>query len=69
MATTEELLAEAKAALHRINTGTSAVEVHDRNGEKVSFSQINSSKLQAYIESLERQLSGQPALGPMRVYI
>lgn len=54
---TPQLLAEARQAYHRLMTGTSAREVVDQNGERVSFTAANASKLYNYIMDLERQLN------------
>jgi hypothetical protein len=53
---TLEQLTEARAAYHRLMTGTSAVEVTDQNGDKAVFNRIDSNKLYAYIQRMEAQL-------------
>ena len=60
MATTAELLAEAKAALHQLVTSQSPVEVRDSDGSSVRFTPGNVSRLRTYIAELEAQLAGTP---------
>lgn len=66
MTTTAELLADARTAYHRLMTGTSVVEVRDQNGETIRYKFADEGKLLAYIQSLERQLSGAAYSGPMQ---
>lgn len=69
MASTSDLLADAKTAYHSLLTGKQAVEFRDSNGETVRYNVANISKLAAYIADLERQLSTTPCTsGPMRVW-
>jgi hypothetical protein len=49
-------LADALAALHKINTGGSARVVVDQNGERVEFTAVNLNGLRSYINSLNAQL-------------
>ncbi|RVC69777.1 hypothetical protein EN759_06640 [Mesorhizobium sp. M00.F.Ca.ET.038.03.1.1] len=58
MATTADLLTEAKAAYHRLQIGESAVEVRDATGESIRYTPANASRLLAYIRSLEAELAG-----------
>ncbi|MER9522506.1 gpW family protein [Mesorhizobium sp. M0292] len=58
MATTADLLAEAKAAYHRLQVGGAAVEVRDATGEMIRYSPANASRLKAYIAELEAELRG-----------
>ncbi|RWF33708.1 gpW family head-tail joining protein [Mesorhizobium sp.] len=58
MATTAELLAEAKSAYHRLQIGESAVEVRDATGESVRYTPANASRLKAYIAELEAENNG-----------
>ncbi len=64
MATTAELLAEAKAAYHRLMVGVSAVEIRDSSGESIRYSQANASSLLRYIRSLEAALASRPRVVP-----
>lgn len=67
MATTAELLLEAKTAYHRLQLGVSMVEVRDSNGESVRYTPANASRLWAYIKLLEAELAGKPAVtSPLR---
>lgn len=71
MATTLELLTEARAAYHSLMTGTMARVVVDQNGQRVEFTAANSTKLYGYIQELERLLAGEsgtpiPSRGPAR---
>ena len=61
MATTADLLTEAKAAYHRLLMGTSAVEIRDSNGESIRYTSANASRLKAYIAELEGELAGTSA--------
>ncbi len=67
MATTAELLAEAKIAYHKLMTGTMASVFVDQNGERIEYTQINAFRLAAYIAELERQMG--VVRGPMRVWM
>lgn len=57
MATLEQLN-EARAALHRLNIGTSTVSIQ-RDGKRVEFTPINRADLERYIAQMEADL-GQP---------
>lgn len=52
MATTQELLADAEAAYHKLMTGQAVASFRDQNGEQVSYTKANISALLAYITSL-----------------
>lgn len=65
--TTEEALAEAQTAYHKLVTGRSVVEFRDQNGELMRYTQPNAARLAAYIETLKVQL-GLSNAGPMRVF-
>lgn len=72
---TEELaeaqanLASAKAAYHRLMTGTSVAEVVDQNGEKVRYSTANASLLKTYIDELKASIAGTPRASlPLRPF-
>lgn len=69
MATTQELLADAKAAHHKLMTGQAVVKFRDSNGEEVSYSLANAGRLAIYISELERKLTNAAPLGPMRIFI
>lgn len=45
MATTADMLSEAKAAYHSLLTGVAAVEMRDSNGESVRYTSANASRL------------------------
>ncbi len=64
MATTADLLKEAKAAYHRLIIGAQAVEIRDSNGESIRYTMANASRLKAYIAELEAELIGQPPVVP-----
>ncbi|QPC91439.1 gpW family head-tail joining protein [Mesorhizobium sp. INR15] len=67
MATTADLLIEAKTAYHRLQIGTAAVEVRDSNGESIRYTAANASRLLAYIKSLESEIAGcSPVARPLR---
>lgn len=71
MATTTELLADAEAAYHRLQTGTSVREFVDQNGEKVAYTVAKSGDLLAYIKTLggPTWLPSGTVTGPMRIFI
>jgi hypothetical protein len=56
--TRAELLADAKAALHRLLTGAAAASFTDSNGERVEYQAANIARLQAYVSQLEAELGG-----------
>lgn len=57
MATTQDLLDDALAAYHDLQTGKSARTVVDQNGERVEYTAANSAKLYAYIQTLKAQIA------------
>lgn len=57
MATTAQLLDEAKTAYHALMIGVSARVVVDQNGERVEYTAANAIRLQAYITQLENKLA------------
>lgn len=68
MATTADLLAEAKAALHKLLTGQAVASFRDSNGELVTYTAANRGALSSYIAELERQLGIGCPTGPMSVW-
>lgn len=58
MATTAELLADARNAYHRLATGAAVVTVRDQNGEMVNYHPTTARVLAAYITDLERLAAG-----------
>ena len=58
--TVQQRLSEARAAYHALMTGTSAREVVDQNGERVTFTAANKDALYNYIRTLEAQLPSAP---------
>lgn len=58
--TVQQRLDEARAAYHALMTGTSAREVVDQNGERVTFTAANKDALYNYIRTLESQLPAAP---------
>lgn len=54
---TQQLLAEARAAYHALQTGTMARVVVDLDGSRVEFGPANKQALYNYIMELERQLA------------
>lgn len=65
---THEMLAEARAAYHRIAIGGGIYQFRDQNGEQVSYSRTDLGKLAAYIQWLEGQLGIRPTR-PMKVWM
>lgn len=55
-------LIEAKAALHAILTGRGIQSIRDSNGESITYSTANVTRLRAYIAELEAEIAG-PTLG------
>lgn len=49
---------EASAALHSLYIGKSVVTVRDSNGESITYQSANIGELAAYVQSLERQITG-----------
>ena len=64
MATTQQLLDEAKEARHKLVTQKLARVFVDQNGERVEFTATRLSDLDEYIRSLEALIS--PATMPRR---
>ena len=64
----QDQLTEARAALHRLVTGTHTVSIQ-RDGKRVEFAQTNRSDLERYINQLEVQLGAGVSRrrGPARV--
>jgi hypothetical protein len=58
VATTQQLLDEARAARHKLVTGQLARVFMDQNGERVEFVATNIAQLDAYIATLEATLAG-----------
>jgi hypothetical protein len=50
-------LADAKAAYHKLQTGTMPRVVVDQNGERVEFTAANKANLYGYIQQLEAQVA------------
>lgn len=65
--TDAELLAAAKAAQHKLLTGSAVAEFKDQNGETVRYHGANRGSLASYIADLERRVAGRSGSGPMRV--
>lgn len=71
LATLQEYLADARAALHALLCGRAYAMFTDQNGESVRYTQANSASLRAYIADLESQIAaitgcGKPR-GPARI--
>ena len=64
MATTADLLAQAKAAYASLVMGTAAVEIRDSDGSSIRYTAANASRLRAYIKELENELAGSPTVQP-----
>jgi hypothetical protein len=60
VATTQQLLDQAKDARHKLVTGQLARVFMDQNGERVEFVATNIAQLDAYIRQLEAELAGVP---------
>jgi len=54
--TTQQQLAEAQTALHKLMTGKKAVKVQ-KEGRMVEFTPINISALRQYIQELEQKVN------------
>lgn len=66
MATTAELLDQAKEAYHRLMLGESVVEVRDQSGESIRYQAATASRLLSYIRSMDPTFLMPSATGPMR---
>ena len=66
MATTAEMLAEAKDAYHRLMLGESVVEVRDQSGESIRYQAATASRLLSYIRTMDPTFLLPCASGPMR---
>lgn len=67
MATLQERLDEARAALHDLQIGKSVTQVRDSDGSFVSFTAPRINALKAYIAELEAQIAGTTVYqGPIR---
>jgi hypothetical protein len=60
--TTQQKLDQARAARHRILTGTMVRVFVDQNGERVEYSASNIARLESYIAELEAELAGTPSI-------
>ena len=58
MGSLAELLVEAETALHRLLTGTQAVDVTDSSGERVRYGAADHKALAAYVSDLRRRIAG-----------
>ena len=58
MATTQQLLDQAKEARHKLVTGQLARVFMDQNGERVEFVATNIAQLDNYIAQLEASVAG-----------
>lgn len=64
MATTQQLLDEAKASYHKLMTGLAARVVVDVDGSRVEFAVADAGKLANYIAKLEQQVASESGLNP-----
>lgn len=64
MATTAELLAQARSAYHALMTGTAAVEVREADGSTIRYNIANKGALRQYILELEALEGGVTAARP-----
>ncbi len=74
MATTAQLLEEARTAYHRLVTGKSPTVVVNMDSSRVEFARADAPRLQAYIRELEATLTAETAgttrtRGPITVWI
>jgi hypothetical protein len=60
LATTQQLLDDARAAKHKLVTGQLARVFMDQNGERVEYTATNIAALDAYIRQLEGEIAGTP---------
>lgn len=51
-------LAEARQALHQLQTGQQAVETWTRSGLRTRYTAVNLDQLQAYVRELEAECGG-----------
>ena len=65
--TAAERLVEAEKAYHALMTGGGIQRVQDQNGESVSYTTANASRLRSYIAELKLEIAGgTPMTGPIR---
>ncbi|MBR0871188.1 phage tail protein [Bradyrhizobium tropiciagri] len=64
--TDQEMLDQAKAALHRLMIGEAVVEC-EWQGQKTKFGQANINQLRAYVAELEARIAGLPVRGAMGI--
>ncbi len=64
---TQALLSDARIALHKLRTGTQAVEV-DTGDYRTKFTPATVENLQAYVNQLEEALNGVPTRGAVGFY-
>lgn len=55
MMTMSDLLAEARTAYHRLQTGAAEVEIRAASGETVRYAAVDIGRLEGYIARLEAQ--------------
>jgi hypothetical protein len=67
MASTSNLLAEARAKYHELMIGQSARVVVDEYGQRVEYTAANATRLMQYIQRLENELLS-TSNQPMRPY-
>lgn len=58
MATAAERLVEAQTAYHALQTGSAVERVRDSNGDEVTYTRANISRLARYIEDLKAEVAG-----------
>jgi hypothetical protein len=59
VATTQQLLDEARVAYHRLQVGLAARVVVDTDSSRIEFTAANRADLAAYIRKLEMQLAAE----------
>lgn len=64
MATPQQLLTDAEAAYHKLQTGVSPRVVVDVDGSRVEFAPANLSKLYSYIQDLRAQVNVANGVAP-----
>lgn len=66
---TPEMLAEARAARHRLLIGGGVYQFRDSNGEQVSYAKTDLNKLDAYIRWMESELGVGVPVPLMKVWM
>ncbi len=68
MALIDDQIAEAQAALHKLQTGSLRASIHYADGKAVTFFMPTINQLRAYIQELQLEKTGGRQRGAVGVY-